>query len=377
MDNLNRQRKNEKYDAFKFWRMEHRKERLILQRANLENSSFVFQDMVEADFAEAILRNSFCYHSNFRGANFKKADLSHSILSYCNFFIATFTEANLMNTELDFSILVGAILYNANLINSSLIQVNLSGAFLQHCNLKNADLSFANLNDPWLVGTDFTEATLGGTIIGDCDLSKCIGLETVIHNSPSIIDLSTLIKTFKGSNNSFSSAAAIFFLNAGVSKTLLEKIPNIIAKTQYYSSFICYGEPDRVFAEKLVEDLRARGVSCWLYSMDFTPGERTWSEIFQKMKTTEKMIVICSSRVLIRDGVLKEIERQIDENPDKIIPISLDNIWKEDGFRVIRGKYNLKPFLLDRNYVDFSDDARYEDSLETLLRGLRKKNNES
>lgn len=43
------------------------------------------------------------------------------------------------------------------------------------------------------------------------------------------------------------------------------------------------------------------------------------------------MIIICSMRALIRDGVRKEIEEQIDDNP-KIIPISLDNDWKYEGF---------------------------------------------
>jgi len=44
------------------------------------------------------------------------------------------------------------------------------------------------------------------------------------------------------------------------------------------------------------------------------------------------MIVICSSESLIRDGLLKEVEEQIDEDPDKIIPISIENLWKEKVF---------------------------------------------
>jgi hypothetical protein len=76
---------------------------------------------------------------------------------------------------------------------------------------------------------------------------------------------------------------------------------------------------------------------------------------------------------LIRDGALKEIEEQIDEDPDKMIPISRDNDWTQPGFRVVRGTNDLKPFLLDKNYADFSDDARYEDALQSLLKALRRK----
>lgn len=137
--------------------------------------------------------------------------------------------------------------------------------------------------------------------------------------------------------------------------------------------FFCYGQPNEAFATKLVDDLRARGVSCWLYNLDSTPGERTWQEIGRRRREADKMIVLCSAESLIRNGVLKEIEEQIDEDPDKIIPISLDNLWKEKGFRVMRSERDLKPFLLGINYVDFSDESTYEDSLNKLLKGLKLK----
>ena len=75
----------------------------------------------------------------------------------------------------------------------------------------------------------------------------------------------------------------------------------------------------------------------------------------------------------IRDGVLKEIEEQIDEDPSKIIPTSLGNLWKEKGFNVQRGQRDLKPFLLEKNYADFGEESNYDDSLSRLLKGLRRK----
>jgi hypothetical protein len=85
------------------------------------------------------------------------------------------------------------------------------------------------------------------------------------------------------------------------------------------------------------------------------------------------MVVICSAAALIRDGALKEIEEQIDEDPDKMIPISRDNLWREPGFRVVRGSHDLGPFLRDRNYADFCDESCYEESLQRLLKALRRK----
>lgn len=106
--------------------------------------------------------------------------------------------------------------------------------------------------------------------------------------------------------------------------------------------------------------------------MDATVGERTWGEIGQKRQEAEKMVVLCSIQALMRDGVLKEIEEQMDEDPDKMVPISLENLWEEKGFKVVgRGDRDLKPFLLDKNYADFANRP-YEEALERLLRGLRR-----
>jgi hypothetical protein len=156
------------------------------------------------------------------------------------------------------------------------------------------------------------------------------------------------------------------------SQELVDGLPVLLAKVRYYSCFISYGGPDERFAVTLRQDLTEKGVSCWLYCLDATPGERTWREIGQKRRTADKMVVLCSCEALIREGMLKEIEDQIDEAPDKLVPISLDDTWKHPGFKVLRGTRDLKPFLLDRNYVDF-EKLSYEEALGRLLKGLERK----
>jgi hypothetical protein len=147
-------------------------------------------------------------------------------------------------------------------------------------------------------------------------------------------------------------------------------LPQIIKEIKYHSCFISYGEPDKEFAEELAKILKEKGVSAWIYSMDYTVGDRTWKEITSRRREADKMIIICSMKSLIRDGVKKEIEEQIDENPDKIIPISLDNDWKHEGFPIKRGNRDLKPFLLERNYLDFTDRKITNDKIERLLKAL-------
>jgi hypothetical protein len=210
------------------------------------------------------------------------------------------------------------------------------------------------------------------TIVTDCDLSHAKGLREVRHNAPSSIGLDTMIKSFRGAGNLLTQDLESFFLDAGVPRDFLRALPRLASEIRYSTAFVCYGAPDKVIAEKLAGDLRARGVSCWLYPMDFTVGERTWEEIARVRREAEKMIVLCSMKALVRDGVLKEIEEQIDENPDKIMPVSLDESWKEDGFHVTRGERNLKPFLLERNFADFSKESDYKESLNGLLKGLER-----
>jgi len=142
------------------------------------------------------------------------------------------------------------------------------------------------------------------------------------------------------------------------------------AQRAFWSCFVCYGEPDVQFAKKLVADLEAQGVDCWLYIKDSTVGARTQEEIGQKRREKEKVIVLCSYRSLIQDGVLSEIDDQIREDPSKLMPVSLDHVWQHEGFLIMRAKRDLKPFLQERNYADFSEESTYDASLSKLMTAL-------
>jgi len=383
-----------------------------LQKANLKNASLlgaylIGANLSEANFIEAKLGAANLDSANISNATFYKADLTRTHLRGATIYNADFSKATLIgaclwSAQLSGSIfkeanLASSILFNANLSKAdfskaSFFEANLSGADLSQTNFSNADLSFAEIKFVKLMETNFSGANLfgakleyldfskmkidnaimGETILADCILPNHIGLETIKHEGSSSIDFLTLLNSFMRAGGNFPPDVELFLLNAGIPKHLLDIFPQIVAKMEYCYCFVCYGTPNKKFAEKLVNDLRKLGVPCWLYSMDYTPGKWTWREITQKRREADKMIVICSAKSLIRDGVLKEIEEQIDENPEKIIPISLDDIWKQEGFQVKRGGRDLKPFLLEKNYVDFSDKSKYQDSLRKLLKALKR-----
>lgn len=393
--------------AIEEWKRKHPEQTLNLEKANLAGTNLKKAnlakarlsgarlhsvDLSETNLSEANLSGATLFRANLREANLNKANLSGAELMSAVLNEANLSEAYLGSAKLAYARLIATDLHGADLSGAEFFETTLNASNLSLANLSGADLKYSDLTFATLSKADLTNANLRGvkfigskllntkfigavmnyTTFATCNLAKCIGLEIIKHTGPSNIDYRTLQTSFYAAGNRLTSEMQTFLVNSGIPAELVEALPKILKKVPYCSSFICYGHPDLDFAKTLVKDLKARGVSCWLYSMDYTPGEKIWREITQKRQEAEKMIVICSSQTLIRDGVLKEIEEQIDEDPDKIVPISLDNTWKQSGFVVKRGQHDLKPFLLERNYADFCDESKYNESLSRLLRGIKR-----
>lgn len=363
-----------------------------LKRANLRGAWLRGARMARADLSDADLREADLFQAYLSGADLSRANLSRSVLNLALLSNTKLSGANLVGADLGFAILnradltaadltdadlngAGLILANlskANFCRAHLSTANLTGANLSGANFTEADMIGTNLNGAELKSTQMSNATFGVTSLADVDMSQVLGIASVTHGVPSSVGVDTLVASFRGAGNKLPKALLVFFRDAGVPEELLEELPRIIAEVKYYRCFISYGQPDLDFAKKLTGDLKSRGVPAWLYDLDATAGERTWREILEKRREAEKMVVLCSAGALVRDGVLKEIEEQIDEDPEKLIPISLDETWKQPGFRVMRGSRDLKPFLLDRNYADFAA-LDYGEALDRLLAALRRK----
>jgi len=344
--------------AIAAWRLRNPGVPLDLSGADLREASLAKANLNGAHLAGARATNASLPEARLRAANLMQADFSGSDLTKADLTVANLFAALLVEADL-----TGASLLSANFFAADLTRAKFTRSYLVRANLSGADLS----------GTRFASARLGSTLLGNCNLARAKGLSSVKHQGPSSIGVDTLIASFRGAGNRLTPDLEAFFLGAGVPKELLAALPQIVAEVKYCSCFISYGQPDVDLAQKLRGDLAARGVSCWLYDLDKTPGERTWTEIGRERRQADKMVVICSAAALIRHGALKEIEEQIDEDPDKMVPISRDKLWMERGFRVERGSRDLKPFLLDKNYADFSDESCYEESMQRLLKALRRK----
>jgi hypothetical protein len=352
------------------WREAHPDERLDLSGADLSGADLHEAYLHEADLWEANLNGA-----NLSGAHLFATNLSGAILTGAMLGAADLTMANLSRADLS-----GANLFRAHLLVADLSGANLTGAVLglaslngtnlREANLSKAEFALTTLDGVRLSGANLSDAHFWNTILSNVDLSQARGLETAQHAKPSGIGLDTLVRSMRGAGGKLTPELTAFFRGAGVPKELLDAIPKIVSEIRYYSCFISYGQPDLKFAEKLREDLKGRGIDCWLYEKDKTVGKRAGHEIVIERRGADKMVVVCSAKALVRDRFLEEVEDQINEDPDKMVPISLDDLWKEPGFRVMRGTHDLKPSLLDRNYADFANKP-YDEALAELLKGLR------
>jgi hypothetical protein len=360
------------------WREEHPDESLDLSEVDLSGLDLSKSVLFKANLRRANLRKANLSDAMLGIADLDHATLERASLSNAKFFSASLMDANLIGVEAvaaNFrgAFLVGADLTEADLLQADLALANLTLTKLDRTNVDEANLSGTNFMGTSLNGAMFKGAKCSNSIFAFCDLHQAKHLEYVVHEISSSIGIDTLIRSFQGAGDRLTEELESFFLGAGVPKELLDEIPRIVAEIPYFTCFICYGEPDHALAEKLRNDLVGKGVSCWFYPKDYIVGEDTWPEIDAERNKADKVLVICSARSLLRDGALKEIERQMDEEPNKIVPVSLDNIWTQDGFRVMRGSQDFGPWLRNRkNRADFSDPSKYEESLDRLLKGLER-----
>ncbi len=110
----------------------------------------------------------------------------------------------------------------------------------------------------------------------------------------------------------------------------------VINKKQ--SVFLSYGGPDTEIAEALRTDLEKNGIDTWWFPSNAQWGERLHHEISKNIKKYDRLLLLCSRRSLIRNGVLHEIEEVFDREAAEggkaiIIPVALDNVLAEQWWK--------------------------------------------
>jgi TIR domain len=202
----------------------------------------------------------------------------------------------------------------------------------------------------------------------DVDLSRVLGLESVLHLAPSRIGIDTIYKS-KGQ------IPEIFLRNAGVPEPFIVQMKALVGAMepiQFYSCFISYSSKDQDFAERLHADLQIRGVRCWFAAEDLKIGDRFQERIEESIRVYDKVMIVLSEASVKSRWVEREVnaarEREDRENRLILFPVRLDEAVMEAP----------QPWAADvrrtRHIGDFRDWDRhptYRTAFDRLLRDLK------
>jgi uncharacterized protein YjbI with pentapeptide repeats len=295
----------------------------------------------------------------------QNVDLSGANLSRARLMWANLSRANLSRANLKEANLGGANLYRADLSRA-----NLSRAFLREANLSRAGLMWANLG-----GANLAEAVVGWTSFGAVDLSTVKGLDNLIHQGPSSIDIQTIYL-------SEGTIRDIFLRGAGVPDNFISYIKSLVGNPiEFYSCFISYATKDQEFANRLHADLQAHGVRCWLASHNIQGGKKIHEQIDEAIQVHDRLLLILSEHSINSEWVKTEIakarKREISEKRRMLFPISLVPFEKIRTWKNFDGDTGKDSAREIREYFipDFSrwktDHGAYQREFEKLLRDLK------
>ena len=150
------------------------------------------------------------------------------------------------------------------------------------------------------------------------------------------------------------------------------ELASLVGKAiEYYSCFISYSSKNQDFAERLHDDLQAKGVRCWFAPEDLKIGDKFRTRIDEAIHIHDKLLLVLSEHSVNSKWVEKEVETAFDkETPDHTVlfPIRLDEAvmktdraWAADIRRT-------------RHIGDFSnwkDHDAYQKAFDRLLRDLK------
>ncbi|HLX41085.1 MAG TPA: toll/interleukin-1 receptor domain-containing protein [Ktedonobacteraceae bacterium] len=275
------------------------------------------------------------------------------------------TDANLKGTSLR-----GANLRQADLRGADLKGANLINSDLRGANLTDTNLRYANLTDAELNGAILKRTKIGRTIFGDIDLRTVKGIETVIHELPSIIGTDTILR-------SEGDIPKVFLRGAGLSDTFIEYARSLAQHPiEYYTCFISYSSQDKAFATHLYADLQNNNVRCWFAPEDMKIGDKIRPRIDETIRMFDKLLLVLSQHSIASNWVAYEVERALDKEPqgkhNVLFPIRIDDTiltcttsWAQE----IKENRHIGDFQRWKEY-----DA-YQQAFTRLLRDLKAESN--
>lgn len=213
-------------------------------------------------------------------------------------------------------------------------------------------------------------ARFGGTVLVDCDLSDCVGLDTqgeLSYLGPSFIDHLTLRKSGR--------LPTSFLRGVGLPENFIDYIPSLFWENplDFYSCFISYSSEDKDFAERLHADLQNRGVRCWFAPKDLKIGADIADTIDRTIRTRDKVLLILSQNSIASPWVEEEVKKGYAEERRRgepvLFPVRVDSAIQKSEKPWARKLWE------NCNIGDFSgwqeDEAEFQAEMEKVIKALR------
>ena len=336
--------------------------RADLSGANLQAAHLSRSNLSNSNLTEAHLLNCSLGRSDLSGSTLKLADLRGADLSYAELQYANLEGANL----------AGADLVDANLSWANLSRANLQGANLTATNLMLADLTEADLrgarfNKTGLDSVIFLRATMGITLLANCDLSHTIALDSVRHTGPSTISLDTLAK----SNGMIPMQ---FLEQAGVADPLISAQDPVRSANRTYPTTLLVGSiDDGRLASKISEGLALAKIPNWRLSADDEAALQSGEATLDQTIYYDRLVLLgttCSLENPLTSRYFVELVRGNGRNSgSSLITLGADDTLYQRDDRLCSS-------LKEGRVLDFrgwSDETAFNAALSSLVLSLSKR----
>jgi uncharacterized protein YjbI with pentapeptide repeats len=299
--------------------------------------------------------------------------LSGVDLSEMEGFPTGLSNINLSNAYLEATNLYGLTMEDSNFEGAILYNSNCNGTLFKNTNFRSADLEYVNFCTGSLEHADFSDARLGTTIFGDCNLTSAKNLDKCIHVYPSIIDLSTLVKS--------TNLPLSFLRGCGLPDFIIDNVSTLKGDALiFYSCFISYSTQDYEFVTRLYADLQNKGIRCWFAPENMKGGKKLYDQINEAIRVHDKLLLVLSESSMNSDWVATEIKRARKreklEKKQMLFPISVVPYEKIKCWELFDPDTGIDLASEIRSYyiLDFSNWKNHSDytlSLNKLIFSLK------
>jgi len=353
------------------WRTNH-PERIDLQDVDLTRADLRGVDLTRVRLDGATLRFARLSGASLNGSHLRDADLRFAHLTGTHLVGADLTHADLHGAHLDgadlsrarlrFAHLSRAHLNRATLSFADLTNVDLSGADLTEADLRGAELVGATLSRAELRGADLSQARIGWTNFGDQDLRMVKGLETIQHEAPSPLSITTLYQ-------SHGELPDAFVRGTGAPESFLAYLQALTATPiEHAHCCISYAHHDQDFAQQLAADLQYHHIQCWLAPKDRKRGRR----MEESLRLYDHLLLVLSEHSIKSSWMEKDVAAALmhkqHQHKRVLFPILLDDAILHTSQPWITHLSGRCPFA---DFTGWKEPEAYQQALHQLVHALR------